>query len=172
MKKTLFIFIAVSLVLALSSCKRSEVTDPSWDAPAGWYILVDGAVNPAVLLIDGGVHSSDVYVRVTDSSGKALANQVVFIEQLAIPEPNYRVSWGFFDNYESAVQRVTDANGVVRVTFFWPTFYYSEEMWIHAVLMINGRAYRESDGMLGAIPQDYISIAMYNAGAASTKNSK
>ncbi|MDD8012564.1 MAG: hypothetical protein PHX05_03705, partial [Acidobacteriota bacterium] len=58
-----------------------------------------------------------------------------------------------------------NGNGEVRLTFYWPTQYYSEEMWVHAVLMVDGRAMKESEqGNIGNIPQDFISLAMYKSG--------
>jgi len=156
--------LTISLVLVVSSCKRTDVTDPDWNSPAGFHILVEGSVTPALLLIDGRIHTSQIYVRVTDGLGNPLVNKTVFIEQLHSPDPDTRVSWGYFQNNQSIYQKNTDANGEVRVTFYWPMQYYSEEMWIHALLVIDGRAYKSSEqGYLGNIPQDFIPLAMYRA---------
>lgn len=164
MKKALFIMVITSLVLAVSSCKRTDVADPPWDGPAGFNILVEGQVNPALQLIDGRIHTSEIVVRVTDAQGNRLANKIVFLEQLADAYSYQSINWGYFPNMQSTYQMGTDANGEIKVTFYWPTSYYSNEMWIHALLVIDGRAYRDSN-----VPQDYISLTMYKAGSAAAK---
>ena len=173
MKKTLIIIAIIGLALALSSCKRSSIDDPSWDGPAGLSILVKGSVTPAVLLIDGRIHTSLVVVRVTDYKGNPLPNQTVFLEQLPDQYNDKQLDWGYFPNNEKIYQKATDANGEIRVNFYWPTEYYSEEMWIHAVLVINDRAFKLSEqNLLGNIPQDYIPLAMYRAGGNALETAK
>lgn len=164
MKKTLYPLLLAVLALGVSSCTRSEVDDPAWDDPAGFHILLEGSAAPAVMVIDGYIHTSQIYVKVTDSAGRPLANRSVFFEQL--PDPaDEQVSWGYFPNNASTYQRNTDANGEIRLTFYWPLQFYSEEMWIHAVLMIDDRAIKESEsGVIGNIPQDFISLTMYRSG--------
>ena len=173
MKKILFILIVCGLALAASSCQRSGVDDPSWEGPAGFYIQVKGAVNPALQFIDGRIHTSAVIVRVTDGKGNPLANKMVLLEQLMDQYSEQQIDWGYFQNNEKIYQRATDANGEVRVTFYWPTEYYSEEMWIHAVVAVDGRAYKLSEqGILGNIPQDYIPLTMYRAGGTALGTAK
>jgi hypothetical protein len=165
MKKIFFLLIIMSLVLAVSSCKRSDIDDPVWDDPTGFHILVEGSVAPAVQVIDGRIHTSQIYVKVTDAKGNPLANRTVFLEQLAEPTSTRQLSWGYFANNQTVYQKNTDANGEVRVTFYWPTEYHSEEMWIHALLVVDGRAYKGSEqGIPGNIPQDFISLSMFMAG--------
>jgi len=147
------------LVLMTASCQRTTVDDPVWNSPVGFHILVEGSINPALLLIDGRIHTSEIYVKVTDSSGNPLPNETIFLEQLPDSGSQTQLSWGYFPNNQSTYQKGTDANGEIRVTFYWPTQYYSNEMWIHALLVVNGRAYRFDN-----IPQDYISLTMYRAG--------
>ena len=165
MKKAFILLSIISLVLAVSSCKRTEINDPVWDDPVGFNILLEGSVNPAVQVIDGHIHTSEIYVRVTDSQGNPQAGKTVFFEQLYGPDSDARVNWGYFANNQSTYQAVTNSNGEVRLTFYWPTQYYSEEMWIHAVLIVDGRAVKESEsGGIGNIPQDFIPLAMYRSG--------
>ena len=46
-------------------------------------------------------------------------------------------------------------------------------MWIHALLVIDGRAYKTSEqGIIGNIPQDFISLTMYQAGSAASETPK
>ena len=156
MKKTLFLLIIASLALAFSSCKRSEVVDPPWDGPVGLNLLVEGSAAPAVLLIDGHIHTSQIIVRVTDAKGNRLANRLVFIEQLGLATPDAKVNWGYFSGNDVTVQKLTDGNGEVRVTFYWPLLYYQYQMWIHAVLVVDGHAYQDLN-----TPQDYIALTMY-----------
>jgi hypothetical protein len=153
MKKALFFLVIITLVLTLSSCKRSELTDPSWDGPAGFYILLEGSANPAVLLINGMLNPSTIHVRVTNSNGTPLANQLVFFQQLN--DLYDTVAWGQFENGLSTMTKVTNGNGEANVTFFSPVSFYSHSMFIHALLQVNGHVY-STDG----IPQDFISIAM------------
>jgi hypothetical protein len=165
MKKTFYILLMVGLVLAFSSCKRSAVDDPPWDSPAGFQYLVEGSVTPALQIIDGRIHTSQIYVRATDGLGNPLVNKTIFLEQLPDPASERQLNWGYFANNQSVYQKNTDANGEIRVTFYWPTEYYSEEMWIHALLVIDGRAYKNSEqGIPGNIPQDFISLAMFRGG--------
>jgi hypothetical protein len=173
MKKTFIIALSASLVLMTASCQRTSIDDPTWSAPAGFHIMVDGSVTPALQLIDGRIHTSEVYIRVTDYAGTPLPNKTVFLEQLADASSYQQLSWGYFPNNQSTYQRGTDANGEIRVTFFWPTQYFSEEMYIHALLVIDGRAYKTSEtGYLGNIPQDFISLTMYRAGGAASETTK
>ena len=167
MKKTFLFALSTFLVLMTASCQRTNLDDPGWDAPAGFHILVEGSITPALLLIDGRIHTSEIYVKVTDSSGNPLANQTVFFEQLPDSGSQTQLSWGYFPNNQSTYQKGTDANGEIRLTFFWPTTYFSNEMWIHALLVINGRAYRFDN-----IPQDFISLTMYRAGSAAIGTTK
>lgn len=167
MKKTLFLIVIISLILAVSSCKRTDVTDPSWDGPAGFNILLEGSINPALLLIDGRIHTSTIYARVTDSKGNPLANETIFIEQLADAYSQTQVNWGYFQNNQKTTQAVTNANGEIYVTFYWPTLYYSEEMWIHALMVTGNRAYKYNN-----IPEDFISITMYRSGGAAIGTTK
>jgi hypothetical protein len=164
MKKILFILVMVVLVLGVSSCKRSELNDPIWDDPAGFHILVEGSVTPALQLIDGRIHTSQIYIKVTDAKGNPQVNKTVFMEQLPDPTSTNQLSWGYFADNRFIYQKNTDGNGEVRVTFYWPTEYHSEEMWIHALVVIDGRAYKTSEqGVLGNIPQDFISLTMIRA---------
>jgi hypothetical protein len=163
MKKTLFILIIVGLALTVSSCKRTEVADPSWDGPAGFNVLLEGSVIPALQIIDGRLHYSEVYVRVTNAKGNPLANETVFLELLANSSSSEPINWGYFkENNLSTIQQVTNANGEIKVTLSWPIYFHQEEMWIHALLVIDGRAYR-----YGNVPEDWISLTMYEAGGAA-----
>jgi len=165
MKKIFFLLIISGLVLGVSSCKRSGIDDPIWDDPAGFQIVVEGNVNPALQLIDGLIHTSQLIIKVTDAKNHPLANRVVFIEQLPDPASHNQLNWGYFSGNQFTLQKVTDGNGEVRTTFYWPTEYQSEEMWIHVIAIIDGRAYKTSEqGLIGNIPQDFISLTMYKAG--------
>ena len=164
MKKTLFLLLIIGLVLAVSSCKRTDVADPDWDSPAGFQILVEGSVTPALQLIDGRIHTSQICIKVTDAKGNPQVNKTVFLEQLPDPTSHQQLNWGYFANNQPIYQKNTDGNGEIRVTFYWPTEYFSEEMWIHALVVIDGRAYKTSEqGVPGNIPQDFISLAMFRA---------
>lgn len=163
MKKTLFLIVIISLILAVSSCKRADIADPSWDGPSGFNILLEGSVNPALMLIDGRIHTSTIHVRVTDAKGTPLANETIFIEQLDSPSSSIQLNWGYFSNNQITIQQVTNANGEINVTFYWPTIYHSvQQMWIHALMVISNRAYIGSN-----IPEDYISLTMYRSGGAA-----
>ena len=173
MKKTFLLLIISLLVLSVSSCKRTSVDNPSWDGPAGFYILIEGSVSPAVQVIDGRIHTSQLYVHVTNSKGDPLVGKTVFFEQLSDPASSNQLNWGYFANNQSTYLKNTDANGEIRITFYWPTEYHSEEMWIHAVLMVDGRAYKESEGnTIGNIPQDFIALTMYRSGDAAAVPAK
>ncbi|MBN2346073.1 MAG: hypothetical protein JXO51_06750 [Candidatus Aminicenantes bacterium] len=167
MKKALFLLIIAGLVLGVSSCKRSEIDDPAWDTPSGFYVLVEGSANPAVFFIDGNIHSSKIYVRVTASDGSPLPGETVFFEQLEDVASHRQLNWGFFDNSAATIRKVTNANGEVNVTFYSPTEYHSGGMYIHALMEVDGHAYRGSLSHMGNVPQDFIAIAMYNSGVTS-----
>lgn len=164
MKKILFLLIISGLAFGVSSCKRSEIDDPIWDDPAGFEIVVEGSVTPALQLIDGRIHTSQIFIKVTDAKGNPKVNKTVFLEQLPDPTSHSQLNWGYFADNRPIYQKNTDANGEVRVTFYWPTEYFSEEMWIHAIVVIDGRAYKTSEqGIPGNIPQDFISLTMWRA---------
>ena len=164
MKKIVFILVMVVLVLGVSSCKRSEIDDPIWDDPAGFEIVVEGSMSPALQLIDGRIHTSQLVIKVTDAKNHPLANRTVFIEQLPDPASHNQLNWGYFTGNVFTLQKVTDGNGEVHLTFYWPTEYFSEEMWIHALAVIDGRAYKTSEqSVIGNIPQDFISLTMIKA---------
>lgn len=167
MKKTLLIIVMVAVTLGISSCKRTNVADPSWQGPAGFNILLEGSVTPALLIIDGHIHSSMLYVKVTDSKGNPLPNETIFIEQLRSQYSSTQVNWGYFTGNLKTIQLVTNANGEVYVNFFWPTTYHSEEMWIHALMVINGRAYKYTN-----VPEDYISLTMFKSSSLAMGTTK
>lgn len=169
MKKTLFLLVLVSLVLGSSSCKRSEVDDPIWDDPAGFYIQLKGSADPAVFFIDGAIHRSTIYVRATDNHGRPIAGRTVFLEQLPSSSTHQQIEWGYFENNTGTIRRTTNANGEVSVSFYSPTQFHSGIMFVHAVLEVDGRAYPGSSSHVGSVPQDYIAITMYNSGAAGTE---
>lgn len=114
MKKAAFLVLIGVLALAASSCKRSEVDDPEWNSPAGFYVLVEGSANPAVLFIDGNIHTSQIYVRVTDYKGNPLAGKTIFFEQLADSLSHRQLDWGYFENNKATIKKVTNANGEVQ----------------------------------------------------------
>jgi len=167
MKKTLFLLIILGLALGFSSCKRSEIDDPDWDSPAAFYVLLEGSASPAVLFIDGNMHTSRIYVRVTDSKGNPLPGKTIFIEQLADSLSHQQLDWGYFENNQATITKATNANGEVSVTFYAPVKFHSGAMFIHAVMQVDGRAYRGSDSHVGTVPQDYIAITMYTSGGAA-----
>lgn len=153
MKKTLFLLVILSMVLFVSSCKRSEVDDPEWNDPAGFSMLVEGSANPAVLLIDGKIHKSTIYVRAVDSKGNPLAGKSIYLEQCdgASYQP---VEWGYFENNSPSIMKVTNANGEMSAFYYWPTEWLSSSMYIHALMVIDGHSYSDS------IPQDFISLTL------------
>jgi hypothetical protein len=167
MKKSFLILVLIGLVLtSLSSCKRSELTDPSWEGPAGFYIMLDGSASPAVLFIDGNENLSTIRARVTTSAGAPIANALIFFEQL---NDGYgEVAWGRFENGAATISKVTNANGEASVAFFSPVLFYSHNMYIHALMQVNDRAYAYY--AYSSIPQDFISIGLINAGAAATSD--
>lgn len=157
MKKLLFLLIMAGVALSFSSCKRSEIDDPNWDGPAGFYVLLKGSATPAMQLIDGKEHTTEIYVKVTDSSNKPLANQTIHFQQLGSPSQDDKVNWGKFANGLCTIDRVTNANGEAWATFYWPLKYHQYMMYIHAQMVVNGSAYQD-----GNIPQDYIALTMYH----------
>lgn len=158
MKKIFFLMLISGLVLAFPSCKRSEVDDPDWDGPAGFSVIVKGSAKPASQLIDGKVHPCEIYVRVTDAKGNPLGGETLHFQQLEVADPDYKVNWGKFSNGQCTIDKVTNANGEVWVTFYWPEKYKSYMMYIHAQMIVDGSAYQT----LGNIPQDYIALTMFH----------
>ncbi len=159
MKKILFLLLIVSLVLAVSSCKRTDVSDPPWDGPAGYNILVEGSASPAVLLVDGIQHTSHITVRVTDWKGTPLSGRTILLQQA-----DAGFNWlelGFFQNSEPTIKLTTDGNGQVTATYFLPGEVefpgMDAQIYIRALLVIDGRV----DGL--SLPQDYISILLMHA---------
>jgi hypothetical protein len=172
MKKTLFLIVIISLVLAVSSCKRTDIADPGWDSPAGFYVLLEGSAAPAVLLIDGNIHTSKIYVHVTDSKGNPLPGKTIFFEQTEDSTSHRQLDWGYFENSLPTIQKVTNANGEVSVTFYWPVRWRSSGMYIHALMVVDDRAYRGSTSHVGNIPQDFIALTMIDSGTAGTTPSE
>ena len=167
MKKSFFILIIVGALLIASSCKRSEIVDPPWDGPAGFHILLEGSATPALLFIDGKKHTSEIYVRVTNSKGAPLAGETIFFEQLASSTSSDRLDWGLFDKKYVTIKKVTNANGEVRVNFSAPLEYHQSQMVIHALMQVDNRVI---NGL--TVPQDYIDIAMVYSGTAAAVTMK
>jgi hypothetical protein len=156
MKKILFFVLITCLVLALSSCKRTDVGDPPWDGPAGYTILVEGSASPALLVVDGNLHTSRITVRVTDYKGTPLAGRTVLLQQA-----DEFFSWfdlGYFENSEATIKKVTDGNGTFTAIFYVPgeTSFPGPDMtmYIRAMLVVDGRV----DGL--SLPQDYIALML------------
>ena len=93
----------------------------------------------------------------------AIAGGTVFFEQLRDNESHEQVKWGYFDNSATTIRKVTNQNGEASVTFYHPLRFYSGGMFIHALLQVDGQAYRGSSSHVGNVPQDYIAITMYNS---------
>ncbi|HUU04873.1 MAG TPA: Ig-like domain-containing protein [Patescibacteria group bacterium] len=167
MKKTFFLLLIISLGLSVSSCKRSDIVDPDWDSPVGFYVLLEGSADPAVFFIDGNIHRSTIRVRVTDSKGNPLPGETIFFEQLEDSGSSRQLDWGYFENNAVTIKKVTNANGEVSVNFYGPVEFYSGLMFIHALMQVDGRADRGSLSHIGNVPQDYIAIAMYNSGGTT-----
>ena len=165
MKKTLLTILLIAVVLGISSCKRTEIADPPWDGPAGFNILLEGSATPALLIIDGQIHTSEIYVRVTDSKGNPLANETIFFEQLADSTSSQCSLTGvyFEKKYADHLQKVTNANGEVRVTFYGPVQYYSSAM-CHPCAHADRRSRLLTTFN---VPQDYIAITMVYSGYCS-----
>ncbi len=165
MKKRFLILAMAGLLLTVTSCTRTEVDDPSWDGPAGFNVMLDGSANPAVLIINGAANMSTIRVRATTSAGVPLANKLIFFQQL---DDGYQeVAWGQFENGLATTSKVTDANGETSVAFFSPLDFYSHNMYIHALMQVDGHAYNynsSTGAMPGGVPQDYIAIAMVYGG--------
>lgn len=157
MKKALLICTIIVLGLSFASCQRNDPADPSWDGPSGLYLLVDGSANPAVLLINGLLNPSTIHVRVTNSAGTPIGDQLVFFRQFS--DEYQEVNWGVFENGAGTISKVTNANGEASVVFFSPMSFISHNMYINALLQVNGHAYTA-----WGIPQDFIAIAMVNSG--------
>lgn len=159
MKKIFFLLLITSLVLAVSSCKRTDLADPPWDGPAGYNILVEGSASPAVLLVDGVQHISRITVHVTDAKGSPLAGRTVLFQQT--DSTLFWAEIGFFENSEPTIKKTTDGNGQVTATFFISGDYdfpgTDLQMYIRAVLVVDG----QSDAT--TIPQNYISLLLMHA---------
>jgi hypothetical protein len=163
MKKYLLVLVMFGLVLSLASCKRSDLDDPSWDGPSGYNIIVDGSASPAVLIINGAPNLCVIRVKVTNSAGAPIANHLLFFQQLN--DQYQEVAWGVFENGGANISKVTNASGEAVVAFYSPLVLYSHNMYIRALLQVNGHAfnYNSSTGTFPAgIPMDYIAIAMVN----------
>lgn len=156
MKKALLTIFLIAVVLGVSSCKRAEIVDPPWDGPAGFNILLEGSISPALLVIDGKTHISKVSVLVTDSKGNPLAGKTIHLAQFDSVS-SQQVSWGYFDNRAATIEKVTDANGEISATYYWPLEWLASAMYIHAVLIVDGRSYSDS------LPQDYMSLTLVRA---------
>ncbi len=152
MKKLFFFLIICSLVLAVSSCKRSEIDDPTWDDPAGYNILLQGSATPAVLFVDSVIHASQINVAVTDVNGNPLAGRTILFEQRDAAYT--QIAWGYFENTLATIEKVTDSAGRASATFYGPTTLPGIQMYIRALMVINGRDYGDSS------PQDYISLTL------------
>jgi hypothetical protein len=156
MKKILFLLLVASLVLAVSSCKRTDVSDPPWDGPAGYNILVEGSASPAVILVDGNLHTSRITVRVTDYKGNPLSGKTVLLQQV-----DSLFGWlelGYFQSDDVSFRGTTDGNGLISAIFYVPgdlDFAGPDmSMYIRAVLVVDGR----TDTL--SLPQDYISLEL------------
>ncbi len=169
MKKTSYLLILAGLILAVASCTRSEIADPTWNDPAGFYILLEGSANPAVFFVDGNIHTSQVIVRLTDSKGNRLAGRTIFFEQLRDSLSHQQIDWGYFENNAPTILKATDANGEVRVTYYSGVKYLTGHIYIHALMQVDGQAYRGSSSHVGSVPQDFITITMINSSGSGAE---
>jgi hypothetical protein len=152
MKKILFILLIVSLVLVVSSCKRSDVNERPWDDPAGFNIILEGTANPAVLFIDGVIHASQINVAVTDINGNPLAGRTILFEQY--DSAYAQIAWGYFENALATIEKLTDGAGRVSATFYGPTSLLGTQMYVRALMVVNDRSYGIN------LPQDMISLTL------------
>lgn len=137
MKRIIVLFTVLSL-LGVVGCKRKGVNDPTEFGPSEQSMVVTGSANPASLLVDGiNRNPTMITFQVKDFKNQPLSNRMVVITQTdTFGNP---VTWGYFDNYNISLQRITNANGYVSATFFGPLIAYQEQMRIRAHVLQEGR---------------------------------
>ncbi len=107
------VFMLISGLLSLTSCKRAKVADPGVTGPAGFRIILSGTANPSTLYVprtDPAVFSN-LRVTALNNDGTPAANKEVIFQD---------GGYGYFEGYEISVVRRTDAAGVVNMTYFIP----------------------------------------------------
>lgn len=167
MKKFLFILFLVSLMM-LTSCTRTDVSEPQLFGPSTFDIVLEGTASPSSLYIPETRTSqtSMVTIKVARYDGKPIAGKDVIFQQvlkLASGDLEY-VSWGYFDDLNFSMKKTTDSNGSVSVKYSIPGAYpnvpnFNMTLYIFATLVDDSRQVFEK-GAIGVI-RDEIPVNIY-----------
>lgn len=80
-------------------------------------IYIELVANPSVLVAGTYRGVSKVTATLTESGGKPVANETVIFK---INEDDSGIRYGYFEDFQTVIEKTTDSNGVAKVTYFGP----------------------------------------------------
>ena len=155
MKNLFFMILTAILLMFVTSCTRSEFTNPDPNGPAGYKYIVDGSADPSILLANGINNPTNITVRVTDYQNTPLSGKTVYFEQRSGDDHSKRVDWGFFSGNLVTATVVTDSQGYANITYYGPDEILGSDqiVYIKATVADQYQSYFDI-----ALPYDYIAI--------------
>jgi len=127
MKKNILVNIilicaALPMLIGLTSCKRSNVTDPDSQKPSGFRITLKGLASPSTLYVPNttSVVKSVITATLKDNTGKALPNKKILFSEgyYGYLKKN---STDTEDGYLISAEAVTNASGVATIYYEIPS---------------------------------------------------
>ena len=80
-------------------------------------IYIELVANPSVLVAGAYRGVSQVTATLTESGGKPVANETVFFK---VNEDDSGNRLGYFENFQTVIEKTTNSSGVAQVTYFGP----------------------------------------------------
>jgi len=117
-KKSLTLATGLVLVLALTSCTRHDVDQPSPVGPSTLATVLKVSANPNVM--DAGIdrRSSMIVVSLKKYDGTPIAGRAVFLE--VNDATDKRAHIGYFTGDDIVATRVTDGGGNAYIKYYAP----------------------------------------------------
>jgi hypothetical protein len=117
-KKTLILVTGLVLVLALASCTRHDIDQPSPIGPSTLATVMKISANPNVMDAGERRRSSMIVVSLKKYDGTPIANRAVFLEINDVTDKRAHI--GYFSGDDIVATRVTDGGGNAYITYYAP----------------------------------------------------
>jgi hypothetical protein len=116
--KSLILATGLVLVLALTSCTRHDIDQPSPIGPSTLATVMKVSANPNVMDAGERRRSSMIVVSLKKYDGTPIAGRAVFLE--VNDATDRRAHIGYFSGDDIVATRVTDGGGNAYITYYAP----------------------------------------------------
>ena len=117
-KKSLILATGLVLVLALTSCTRHDIDQPSPIGPSTLATVMKISANPNVMDAGERRRSSMIVVSLKKYDGTPIAGRAVFLEINDVTDNRAHI--GYFSGDDIVATRVTDGGGNAYIKYYAP----------------------------------------------------